>query len=98
MEIVLEASHTHLYPGHEGKVAGVGTVPAMPAGATCRIDFADGSVALGSLTHERGDDWTLEVSPYTTAAGTPMPAKRWRLGLRQEEDRVAFRIRRKLAG
>lgn len=95
MEIVFEASHTHLYPGHEGKVAGTESVSSIPADTTCRVDFADGSVTFGSLTRA-GGNWTLDTGPYTTAAGTDMPAKRWRVDIRQESHGLTFRVRRKL--
>lgn len=94
MEIVFEASHSHLYPGHEGKVTGMDEASAR-SGGTCRIDFADGGVAFGSLTRA-GGDWVLDVGPYATAAGTDIPARRWRLELRRGEG-VTFRIRGKLA-
>lgn len=96
MEIVLEAGHTHLYPGLEGKVSGIDPALLEEAGAPCRIAFSDGSVAFGSLG--RADDgWALDVSPYATAAGTDIPAKRWRIDLQQADGGVTFRIRRKLA-
>lgn len=99
MEIVFEASHTHLYPGHEGRVSNADAAPTGKAAGTCRIEFADGGVALGSLTHAEGDDWVLDVGPYATAAGTDIPAKRWRVELRQGEGGLTtFRIRGKLAG
>lgn len=98
MEIVLEASHTHLYPGHEGRVAGVSGIAAMPDGAPCRVDFADGSVAFGTLARDGAENWTLEVGPYTTAAGTAMPAKRWRIGLQPAGEGLEFRVRGRLAG
>lgn len=99
MEIVLEASHTHLYPGHEGRVSGVDALARLPAGTTCRIDFADGGVAFATLSRvddADGDDWALEVGAYTTGAGTAIPVKRWRVGIRQEDDGLTFRIRGRL--
>ena len=105
MEIVLEASHTHLYPGHEGRISGVDAVSRLPAETTCRIDFADGGVAFATLSRADDadgddlglDDWALEVGAYTTGAETAIPVKRWRVGIRQEDDGLTFRIRGRLA-
>lgn len=99
MEVFLEAEHTHLYPGHEGWVAGDAPTPS-PSGEALpsRIVFADGATTGGTL--KRGDDgrWELEVSSYTTAAGTDIGAKRWQLAFRRDADgRTRFRIERKLA-
>lgn len=90
MELVLEAGHSHLYPGSGGFLRGSG--PAA-SGGVCRIDFADGSVAFGSLKPGGGEAWELAVDPYATRAGTRIPAKRWRIGLdRDAGDRTAFRV------
>lgn len=95
METVIEAGHTHFYPGHEGWIAG--DAPAREGKATAvRIAFGDGVMAAGTLG-PAGDSWELDVAPYTTAAGTAIPAKRWRVALRPEADgRTRFRIERKL--
>lgn len=93
MELVLEAGHTHVYPGLRGFLRGLEPGKIGAAGETCRIDFADGSVAFGALRPGGGEAWELEVSPYVTAAGTRIPVKRWRVGLEREADgRTAFRI------
>lgn len=99
MEIVLEARHTHLYPGLEGLVAG-DDAPAPSAGAEglpSRIAFSDGAMAAGTLKHADGAGWELEVGPYTTAAGTHIAARKWRIAFRRENGRTAFRVERKLA-
>ena len=96
MELVLEAGHTHLYPGHEGVVADGGLLPAASP-IHARILFADGSVALAALTPERGSDWSLSVDPYRTAAGTGIAAKRWAVSFTKERAvGMRFRIRKKL--
>lgn len=93
MELVLEAGHTHVYPGLRGLLRGPGPTATGAAGDTCRIDFADGSVAFGTLRPGSGEAWELDVSPYVTAAGTRIPVKRWRVGLEHESNgRTAFRI------
>lgn len=99
MEIVLEAGHTHFYPGHEGWVEGEEpSAPPGAAGLPSRILFAGGAIAGGSLSREDGGSWVLEVDPYTTAAGTTIAARRWQIAFRRAEGgRARFRIERKLA-
>lgn len=67
----IELGHSHLYPGATGRV--ISGAPGTGDGAA-RLLFADGVVAGARLT---GD--LLAVERYTTAAGTAIPAKRWRL-------------------
>jgi hypothetical protein len=99
MEIVLEAEHTHFYPGHEGAVAGGAPILSRKGERwPSRIVFADGAMAGGMLKCTDDGRWDLEVSPYTTAAGTDIAAKRWQLSFRRHADgRTRFRIERKLA-
>lgn len=96
--VVLEAGHTHFYPGHEGWLEG--DAPALDDGERTlpsRIVFADGTTAGGTLKLA-GDGWELEVAPYVTAAGTDIGAKRWSITFRSTPDRrTSFRIDRKLA-
>lgn len=97
METVLEATNTHLYPGHEGKVTGF-DIKAQSQ-LTCRIDFTDGGVVFGTLALGTNGDWELDVSPYVTTAGTDIAAKRWRITLKVDGDNtVRFRIRKQAAG
>jgi hypothetical protein len=98
MEIVLEAEHTHFYPGHEGRVVGDAPAESMGGGGlSSRIVFADGVVTGGTLKNV-GGSWELEIPPYTTAAGTDVAAKRWQVTFRREADgRARFRIASKLA-
>lgn len=87
--------HSHLYPGARGSLQG--TLPNAAA-ETCEVAFSDGSVALGSLAMERSDAAVLETGPYTTAAGTEIPAKKWGLEIGPEKNGARpFRVRRKLA-
>jgi hypothetical protein len=98
MERVLEAGHTHLHPGLRGFLRGPDPGNNGAAGDTCRIDFADGSVAFGTLKPGGGGSWEFEAGPYITAAGTRIPARRWSAELGCEPDgRTAVRILGRLA-
>ncbi|WP_193371101.1 hypothetical protein [Pelagibius marinus] len=93
-ELRLEAVHTHLYPGLTGSLHGA--LPKDGQGATCEVAFSDGSQALGTLVMENGTQGVLETGPYTTAAGTGIPAKRWRVDFSDTESAPEFRVRAKL--
>ena len=96
MDVVLEAEHSHLYPGHEGWLECEAPLPVSTEGLPGRIAFADGVMAGGTLKGSDGR-WELEVDPYTTAAGTDIAAKRWQIAFRQVAgNRTRFRIERKL--
>jgi hypothetical protein len=99
MEIVLEAGHSHFYPGLEGWLDGETRPP--PAGGSrlpSRIAFADGAMAGGTLSNRSDGQWELEVDPYRTAAGTDIAAKRWQVSFRSVAGgRTRFRIEKKLA-
>lgn len=96
-ELRLEARHTHLYPGLRGTVIGRMPRPADRRGRTCLVAFSDGSAALATLTVETDVDGVLEAGAYTTAAGTPIPEKRWRIELSCDHDGPRhFRVRAKL--
>lgn len=98
MELVFEASHTHLYPGHEGAVRGEPFSAAENESRTCSILFSDGVVVLATAVSLGNGAWRLDVGPYTTGAGTSIPAKSWAVGIAAAEDgRSRFRIRGKLA-
>lgn len=96
---MLEAGHTHLYPGHEGWLEGA--APSVDTAATAlptRIVFADGVMAGGILSLGGDGNWELEVDPYATGAGTNITAKRWRIAFGGAAGgRTRFRIERKLA-
>ncbi len=72
--LVLRAAGSHLYPGARGGLEG--PLPGGPA--QCLVEFADGSAALATVTPE-GDGLLLATRPYTTARGTRIAAKRWRV-------------------
>lgn len=74
--LILRAGHSHLYPGARGTIGG-----ALPATTTsCLVEFADGSATTGTLAPETGT-LLLAASPYVTARGTRIPAKRWRIAV-----------------
>lgn len=77
----LEATNTHLYPGARGTILG-GEATSGPV----TLRFADGGAATGRLEGE-----TLRVDPYTTAAGTGIAAKAWRIALSDKEFRITAR-------
>ncbi len=94
-ELQLEASHTHLYPGARGIVSGA--LPAGDQAVVCEVAFSDGSVALGSLALSQKTEGLLETGPYTTAAGSEIPTKRWRLEISGDAAGPRrFRVRAKL--
>lgn len=67
--------HTHLYPGArltalDGRLASAGAVI---------LDFSDGAGSVGQYERNAEGTLTLHVAPYRTMAGTPLPAKHWRL-------------------
>ena len=73
MPLVLAAASSHLYRGARG------TVQGLVREGPCLVEFADASAALGQL--RAGEPAILELCPYTTARGTEIPAKRWRLAI-----------------
>lgn len=68
--------HSHLYPGARGRIEG-------PGQGDCVLEFPDGALAFGTL-----DGPVLSVRAHRTAAGTDIPAKRWRI----ERHGTRFRI------
>lgn len=88
--LVLRATGSHLYPGAHGTFEAAPLVVPLAAPAPCLVEFADGSAATGTLT-PRGDGLLLAAAPYTTARGTSIAAKRWRLILTE----LGFRIARR---
>jgi hypothetical protein len=89
--MILQATHTHLYPGHRGKIFG----PAQPAdlqtGRDCLVEFSDGSVASARITRS-ANGWQLRTNAYRTAAGTEIVAKLWIISLEKGDDHVKFHI------
>jgi len=94
--MILEATHTHLYPGHRGKVSGPTQVPDLQAGGDCLVEFSDGSVTPARIS-ESEDGWQLRTDAYRTAAGTDIAEKCWRVVLGEVGDHVEFRILKKVA-
>lgn len=89
--MILEATHTHLYPGQWGKVSGVARLVDLPSGGDCLVEFTDGSAAAARISRS-ADGWRLVTGAYRTAAGTDIVAKAWRIGFEEHDDRVTFRI------
>ncbi len=81
MTTVLSASHTHLYPGARGRLAGAGEDGRV------RVEFADGAVAGGRLAGT-----TLRLDPHVTAAGTRVAGRQWALELADGRFRVLRRL------
>lgn len=77
----LDATNTHLYPGAKGTIL---SGDAQDGPVTLR--FADGSAATGRLEGE-----TLRLDPYTTAAGTDIAAKAWRIAFEGSGFRITAR-------
>lgn len=94
-DLRLDAAHSHLYPGARGQVSG--SLPDGGKKAPCQVAFADGAMALATLVMASDGAAVLETGPYTTAAGTEVPAKRWRLEIGERTaDPRPFRVRAKL--
>lgn len=89
--MILEATHTHLYPGHRGKISGLARIADLQSGGVCLVEFSDGSAAVARLS-KSADDWRLVTDAYQTAAGTDIAQKRWILRLQQTGERIEFRI------
>lgn len=92
--VTLQASHTHFYPGHGGRIAGLAKIADLLTDGDCLVEFVDGSAAAGRIS-ESGNEWLLDTGAYRTAAGTDIAARRWLVRLTQDEDQVKFRIIRK---
>jgi hypothetical protein len=89
--MILQATHTHLYPGHKGEISGPAKIVDLQSGRDCLVAFSDGSVACASLGRFE-DAWHLHTKPYRTAAGTDIAEKQWLVELKEEDERVVFRI------
>ena len=89
--MILEASHTHLYPGHRGKISGVARVADIGTRRACLVEFVDGSAAVASIV-ESGSEWRLRVDAYSTAAGTRIAARHWLVRVEEDTDGLNFRI------
>ena len=94
--MILEATHTHLYPGHRGKVAGPAQVSDLQAGGDCLVEFSDGSVTPAGISESEAG-WQLRTDAYRTAAGTDIAEKCWLVYLGEVGDHVEFRILKNVA-
>ena len=92
--MILQASHTHLYPGLRGKVSGLAQIDDLEAG-DCLVEFADGSATSARIS-KSANEWQLCTDAYRTLAGSEISAKHWLISLAQVEDEVGFRIVKKL--
>jgi hypothetical protein len=64
----------------------------------CSILFSDGVAVLATAVSLGDGACRLDVGPYTTGAGTPIPAKSWVVDIApMEGDRSRFRIRKKFS-
>jgi hypothetical protein len=83
---------THVYPGCpvriSGKIAPDGT--AAPAIA----EFSDGSIAAAECGQLNPGEVAIRIDAYTTARGTRIPEKAWRLRYDNDSDlwKVASRM------
>ncbi len=89
--MILEATHTHLYAGHRGKISGLTKIADLNPAQDCLVTFSDGAAAQASLV-KSDDAWLLDTDAYRTKAGTDIAKKRWLLGLKDASDHVVFRI------
>lgn len=77
----LEATHSHLYPGARGRILH-GAARKGPV----IVHFADGTAARGEL---EGD--LLRLATHSTAAGTRIAAKAWRIAFAGDRFRITAR-------
>jgi len=89
--MILEATHTHLYPGHRGKISGLAQLADIQTDRDCLIEFSDGSVASARITTSE-NGWQLRTKPYRTAAGTEIAEKRWYVHLEKDGGQMKFHI------
>jgi hypothetical protein len=89
--MILEATNTHLYSGHSGKISGPEKVANIQSGRDCLVAFSDGSAATARISR-CGNGWQLDTNAYRTAAGTDIAARRWFVHLEEDGDHVEFRI------
>lgn len=88
--LVLRAAGSHLYPGARGTASG----PPSDTETPCLVEFADGSVALGTLAAGEGCA-VLAAAPHTTARGTRIAAKQWAVAFEDGPSGLRFRILRR---
>ena len=91
--VILQATHTHLYPGHRGSIADAGSIEQWPVICDGVVEFSDGSTTDARLM-QHADGWRLRTSPYRTAAGTHIHGKHWRIEFDEVGDHLEFRVLR----
>jgi len=89
--MILQASHTHLYPGHRGRISGPKPIAEVSKGCDCLVEFSDGSAANARISKEK-NGWQLKTCAYRTRAGTDIPEKRWSIRLEEDGSQPGFRI------
>lgn len=89
--MLLHATHTHLYPGLEGRVAGLSRIAELQTEGDCLVEFADGSATCAKISRKK-NGWQLRADAYRTAAGTDIAERRWRVHFEEDGNRVIFRI------
>jgi len=89
--VFLQATHTHLYPGHRGKISGLAKIADLPESGDCLVEFSDGSATPGRISKTE-NAWRLDAEAYRTAAGTNIAAKHWLACLEETRGQVEFRI------
>ena len=94
IRMILQATHTHLYPGHRGKISGLAYLADLEEGRDCLVEFSDGSATTARIS-AAANDWRLDTRAYRTAAGTNIPDRHWFLRLHGTGGEFEFRILRK---
>ena len=89
--MILQASHTHLYPGNRGTISGLARIADLGNGRDCLVEFADGSAASARISKAE-DRWRLRTCAYRTAAGTDIAEKHWTIRLEENGGRLRFRV------
>lgn len=81
--LVLRAPSSHLYPGSRLRLTLGGDTGALTRcaerGADALLLFADGTQAAAQLRQDPAGELALQVDAYTTARGTPIVARAWRV-------------------
>ena len=95
--MILEATHTHLYPGNCGRVSGLAQMTDLQTGGDCLIEFADGSAASARISKSE-NGWHLHTNAYRTAAGTSIAEKLWCVSFEEDGENVGFRVLEKAQG
>ncbi len=80
-------AHTHAYPGCRVHL------PAMDdaAAGEAEIEFSDGQVVAGRWRRD-GNTLVLDIPSWTTARGTTVQPRRWRLHAPDGQWKVAARL------